>query len=120
MVYYAMYRSRFEQTFAEDMTKNSVEFEYESMVIPYLKEHTYTPDFILPNGVIIECKGFWRSADRTKHRLIREQHPTLDIRFVFQNAKNKLAKKSKTTYADYCDRKGWLWAEGLLPLKWLT
>jgi hypothetical protein len=113
------YRSKLELRFAEDLTKHGIKFDYETMTIPYLKEHTYTPDFILPNGVIIETKGFWRSADRTKHKLIREQHPTLDIRFVFQNAKNKLAKKSKTTYAEYCDRKGWLWAEGLLPLKWL-
>jgi hypothetical protein len=113
------YRSGLELKFALDLEKNGIKFNYESIKIPYLKQHTYTPDFVLPNGIIIETKGRWVSSDRTKHKLVREQHPELDIRFIFQRAKNKLAKKSKTTYAEYCDRKGWLWAEGLLPLKWL-
>ena len=113
------YRSKFEEKFARELESLGVDFGYESMTIPYLKEHTYTPDFVLPNGIIIENKGFWRSSDRTKHKLIREQHPELDIRFIFQNARNKLSKKSKTTYADYCNRRGWIWAEGGLPLSWL-
>ena len=33
-------------------------------------------------------------ADRKKHLLIKEQHPELDIRFVFSRAGNKLSSKS--------------------------
>lgn len=35
-------------------------------------------------------------------KLVIEQHPDKDIRFVFQNPNAKIAKGSKTTYADWC------------------
>ena len=63
-------------------------------------------DFILPNGIIIEAKGQFVSSDRSKHKLIKEQHPDLDIRFVFSNSRTRIGKKSKTTYAMWCDRFG--------------
>ena len=58
---------------------------------------TYTPDFELPNGIIIESKGRFVAADRKKHLLVQKQHPELDIRFVFSNSKAKISKGSKTT-----------------------
>ena len=39
--------------------------------------HTYTPDFILPNGILIEAKGLFETADRKKHLLIKKQYPQL-------------------------------------------
>ena len=33
---------------------------------------TYTPDFVLPNGVIIETKGRFVAADRRKHLEIKK------------------------------------------------
>ncbi len=80
--------------------------------------HTYTPDFILPNGIIIEAKGLFETADRKKHLLIKEQYPHLDIRFVFQNPKNTLYKGSKTTYADWCQKYGYQYATKLIPASW--
>ncbi len=71
-----------------------------------MKQATYTPDFILPNGIIIETKGLWTSEDRTKHLLIREQHPELDVRLCFQNARKKIRKGTQTTYAMWCGKKG--------------
>ena len=53
---------------------------------------TYTPDFVLPNGIILETKGQFISDDRRKHKLIKQQHPDLDIRFVFTNSKSKLSR----------------------------
>ena len=113
------YKSGLERSFARDLTALGVSFEYEAVDVPYWQERTYTPDFWLPNNILIETKGYWTSADRTKHKLVREQHPELDIRFVFQRASNRLSKKSKTSYADYCDRMGWKWAEMTIPRKWL-
>ena len=52
-----------------------------------LKEHQNSPNpilFRLDNGIIIETKGAFNSADRKKHKLIKEQHPELDIRFMFE------------------------------------
>ena len=79
----------------------------------------YTPDFIFPNGIIIETKGRFVAADRRKHLEIQKQHPEKDIRFVFSNAKNKLNKGSKTTYAMWCEQKGFKWAEKSIPEEWI-
>ena len=55
------------------------------------------------NSFIVEAKGVFNSQDRKKHRLIKEQHPKLDIRFIFSNSKTKIGKKSQTTYAKWCE-----------------
>lgn len=44
--------------------------------------------------------------DMKKHLLIKEQHPDLDIRFVFQNPNSTNSKRTKTTYANWCDKHG--------------
>jgi hypothetical protein len=95
-------------------------FDYETLKLKYTRECVYTPDFILPNGVIIEAKGYWLPADRTKHLRVRECNPEMDIRFCFQNAHNTLNKKSKTTYGDWCDKHGFLWAHKTIPKEWIT
>jgi hypothetical protein len=76
-------------------------------------------DFELPNGILIETKGRFKPADRTKHLLIKQQHPELDIRFVFSNSHNTLSKKSSTTYADWCDKHGFKWADKQIPRSWI-
>jgi hypothetical protein len=113
------YRSRFERNFAKDLSKLGVKFTYETDRIPYLKEATYTPDFKIGN-MYIETKGRFISSDRTKHLRIKEQHPELDIRFIFINSKNKLYKGSKTNYGEWCDKHGFLWADKTIPKEWLT
>ena len=92
------FRSKFEKNTALSLKREGVEFEYETLKISYTKLATYTPDFIFPNGVIIEAKGFFKPSDRTKHILISQQ-TDYDIRFLFQNAYNRLTKNSNTTYA---------------------
>lgn len=79
----------------------------------------YTPDFILPNGIVVETKGRFVTADRQKHKLIKEQHPDLDLRFVFSNPKDKIGKKSATTYAMWCERLGLKYAAKLIPVEWI-
>ena len=59
------------------------------------------------------------TEDRTKHRLIREQYPHLDIRFVFSNANTKIGKKSATTYGLWCQRLGILYATRSIPQAWI-
>jgi len=92
------------------------------MAIKYTKpvtNHTYTPDFVLPNGIIIEAKGLFSSADRKKHLYVQEQHPLLDIRFVFSNAHSRLYKGSKTRYGDWCIKHGFQFADKLIPIAWI-
>ena len=116
------YRSGFEHKVADQLKESKTEFEYETTVIDHIKpetHHKYTVDFTLPNGILVETKGRWVLEDRKKHMLIKQQHPELDIRIVFQNPRGKIRKGSKTTYADYCDKNGILWAEEEIPTDWL-
>ena len=64
------------------------------------------PDFVLPNGVVLETKGYWRPEDRRKVRQVIAENPGIDLRMVFQDPYKKIVKKSKTTYAKWCSRYG--------------
>jgi hypothetical protein len=112
------YRSKFEKNIALSLKREGVDFEYETLKINYTKFAVYTPDFIFPNGVIIEAKGFFKPSDRTKHILIRDQTPH-DIRFLFQNAYQRLNKNSNTTYGEWCDRNGFMWCHKRIPEEWM-
>ena len=114
------YRSGFEAKLAHQLQRGGVSFQYETLKLEYTKTATYTPDFILPNGIIIEAKGVWTVEDRTKHLLVREQHPHLDIRLVFMNASNKIRKGSDTTYAKWCEKKNIKYANKQIPKSWLS
>jgi hypothetical protein len=116
------YRSGFEHKVSDQLKENKIKFEYETTIIPYIKpetKHTYTIDFTLPNGILVETKGRWVLEDRKKHLLIKKQHPELDIRMVFQSSKTKIRKGSKTTYAMFCDKHDIPWAEKIIPESWL-
>tara|TARA_R110000765_G_scaffold39588_3_gene86076 strand:- start:2439 stop:2834 length:396 start_codon:yes stop_codon:yes gene_type:complete len=115
------YRSGLEDDISEQLRKLDVPFKYEELKIKYQvnETRTYTPDFELPNGIIIESKGRFVSADRKKHLKVKEQYPKLDIRFVFSNSRGKINKGSKTTYAMWCDKYGFKYADKEIPEKWL-
>ena len=115
------YRSNFEVDFASDLIKRGLEFSYEPDNYTYIPKPTvYTPDFYIPEyNFYVETKGFFMSEDRTKHLTFREQHPNIDIRFVFSNSKNKLRKGAKTTYGEWCDRNGFLYSDRVIDENWL-
>lgn len=115
------YRSGLEDVISEDLKKRGVDFGYETVKIKWqlIESKTYTPDFILPNGIIIESKGRFVLDDRKKHLKVREQNPELDIRFVFSNSRNKIRKGSKTTYAMWCEKNNFLYADKRIPDEWI-
>jgi hypothetical protein len=115
------FRSGLEEKVGEQLKKlyGSVEYETEKIKYTINEVRTYTPDFKLPNGIIIETKGRFTPDDRKKHLLIKEQYPDLDIRFVFSNSNNKIRKGSKTSYADWCSKNGFLYTDKLIPEEWL-
>lgn len=116
------WRSGLEEDVAKALTEAGIPFTYEETKIKYIKpasEHQYTPDFVLDNGIIVETKGRFLVSDRQKHMLIRRQHPEYDIRFVFSNSKQKLSKTSRTTYAMWCDKYGFKYADKEIPQSWL-
>ena len=116
------YRSGLESKVSAQLSEAGVDFEYETFKIEYQVNETrkYTPDFRLPNGIIVETKGRFVAADRKKHLLVQQQHPDLDIRFVFTNSKAKLNKGAKSTYADWCQKHGFLFADKTIPEEWLN
>ena len=116
------YRSGLEDRISDQLKGLSVSFKYEEFKIKYEVHEirTYTPDFELPNGIIVESKGRFVAADRKKHLLVKKQHPELDIRFVFSNSRNKITKGSKTSYADWCNKNGFIYADKLIPEEWVT
>jgi hypothetical protein len=115
------YRSGLEDKVSKQLQESGVSFEYETLKIQYEVNETrrYTPDFILPNGIIIETKGRFVAADRKKHLLIQQQHSHLDIRFVFSNSRAKLSKGAKSTYAEWCEKHNFLYADKEIPQEWL-
>lgn len=115
------YRSGLEDNISKQLKRLKVPVKYEEMKIKYEvhEVRTYTPDFELPNGIIIESKGRFTVADRKKHLLIKKQFPDLDIRFVFSNSRAKINKGSKTTYGMWCDKHGFTYADKLIPKEWI-
>ena len=117
------------------LTKRGVDWCYEKSSFPweerlpraYCKEcdtkicyvaRSYTPDFFLNNGVIFEVKGRFTSKDRKIAAAMKEQHPALDIRMVFDK-NDWLNKAHKNRYGDWCDSKGILWCAGFPPEDWI-
>jgi|TARA_R100000008_G_scaffold35865_1_gene20437 hypothetical protein len=115
------YKSRFERRFAADLKQRRIVFDYEKHKFSYQpKIKTYTPDFYMPEfDLFVETKGFFNVADRVKHLLIKEQHPDVDIRFIFMNPFTKINRKSSTTYASWCEEHGFQFAEERIPKEWI-
>ena len=87
------FRSGLEEKVAGLLEGLGVSYEYESTKVPYTIQHTYLPDFVLPNYVHLETKGYWDAADRRKVLAVRRDNPELDLRMVFQSPFNKISKK---------------------------
>lgn len=115
------YRSGLEEKIAAQIESKGLQVDYEtpeSRISYQKKPSTYTPDFVLPNGIIIESKGRFLASDRTKHLLIQKQYPEKDIRFVFSNSRQKLSKGAKSTYGEWCVKHGFKYADKLIPEEW--
>ena len=116
------FRSGLEEDNARLLQTLGVPVSFETTKVSYLipeTKHTYTPDFTLPNGVLIETKGKLEPRDRAKHLFVKHQNPHLDIRFVFQRPNDPINKGSRTTYAMWCNKNGFKWATRRIPEEWV-
>ena len=98
---------------------------YETDVLEYVKPQRtskYHPDFKIfrkdGSFFYVETKGRFVTADRQKHVLLRDQRKE-EIRFVFSNSRAKISKTSKTTYAMWCEKHGFKYADKSIPAAWL-
>tara|TARA_R110000803_G_scaffold59522_5_gene118230 strand:+ start:13106 stop:13537 length:432 start_codon:yes stop_codon:yes gene_type:complete len=116
------HKSGLETRIDEQLKSQNIDGEYEKHEFGYTipaTNHTYKPDFRLPNGIFIESKGWFLPDDRKKHLLIKEQNPDVDLRFVLQSPNGKIYKGSKTTYAQWCEKHGFIWAKKEIPQDWI-
>ena len=133
----AGFRSGLELDAANLMTKLGVEWEYESMKLPYkmqttkrnqccgncgstdiMVETTYTPDFIFHDkNVIYEFKGRWTLTDRKKIIAVQQQNPSWLIVMVFQDPKIKVSKLH--SYGSWCDKNNIKWFANSNKSKWI-
>ena len=118
------FRSKSEEIVYNYLLDLNIRVRYEEDKINYtwLEYKTYVPDFILPNGIILEVKGRFVLEDRKKHLFIQEQKPDLDIRFIFDNPNNKLYKNGKMTYGKWCEKHDFLYCKRKdgIPDEWLN
>lgn len=125
------YKSKLEESVAKQLGNNaSYEPHWHEYTIPE-SVHRYTPDFLVSRSdyveFYIECKGggpMYGLTPETKQKmlLMKEQYPTMDIRFVFENAKLKTGNgrgKKKVTYGEWAEINGFPWSEKVVPESWL-
>ena len=102
-------RSKLEERFESILKDFDVPYEYEVTKIDYIipeSSHTYTVDWTVLNGKLIETKGYLSDhSERRKYVLLKEQHPDLDLRFVFDNP-NKLCGGTKMSHAKWAEKYG--------------
>ena len=115
------FRSKLEENIANLLEGLGVSYQYESEKLGYTIEHNYTPDFVLPNYKYLEAKGYWSPEDRRKILNVKKSNPEIDLRMIFQAPYNTISKKSKTTYAKWCERHEIPWTSYHdIPIEWLV
>jgi hypothetical protein len=106
-----------------NLKNRGVAYEYEPCKLPYTVTRNYTPDLKI-GETYIEVKGYFRQDAQRKMRNMKEQHPELDIRFLFQRANSPVqgAKKrkdgTKMTCGEWADKHNFIWAEEIIPDDW--
>src|SRR5574343_837617 len=105
-------RSKLELKFEEIIKEFDVAYDYEVTKIPYTipeSNHNYTVDWTFINGLLVETKGYLSDhKERYKYVLLKQQHPDLDLRFVFDNP-NKLCGGTKQTHGAWATKYGFKW-----------
>lgn len=111
-------KSGFERKISVQLKQSGMGFTYETLKLPYVLNGTYSPDFILDNGIIIETKGYMDRDAKRKMEAVKRQYPDLDLRILFMDASKKMPN-SKQTHGAWASKMGYVWAEGEVPREWL-
>jgi len=129
------YASKFETDIAKQLYNAKMKFEYEKEAVSYFfpvpnavcrecectdvgQWKTYTPDFFLANGIVLEAKG--KLTVDMRNRLIAAivSNPWLDLRLVFQYD-NKLTRNAKMRYSEWATKNNIPWTVKEIPTEWL-
>ena len=113
------YRTWYEVEIAK--VNKDLRYEPKDSVLEWTSKilHKYTPDFVLPNGVLVEAKGWFRPKEQEKYLSLKANYKELDLRFLFQKPHQKLPRAKRMTYAKWADKHKFIWAEGpYIPKEW--
>lgn len=114
------FKSKFEQAVSKVLGKRA---KYEPDKLSFTQpavERTYIPDWKIGETTYIETKGKLDLETRKKMVWVKEQYPHYTFYLLFQNAFNRINKRSNTTYADWAERNGFEWAHwpNGIPEEW--
>jgi hypothetical protein len=133
----AAFRSSLERKVADQLDDAGVSYGHESQWLRYTvpqREAKYLPDFTINDtNILIEAKGRFGGGnprfkqpttdgakERQKLILLKEQHPGLEIRIVFERASTKIYKGSPTSYGKWATDHGFKWSDkGIVPPEWI-
>lgn len=100
--------------------KFGYDIEYEPEALEYAVVKNYFPDFKLSfrNGacIYIEYKGYLRRDDERKLLAVKQQHPDIDLRIVFQRDNRLTGRRMR--YSDWAIKHGFRYAIGEVPSHW--
>ena len=113
------FRNQFEERLGSFLDDRRIAYEYETLILGYTLEGKYKPDFILPNGIIIEAKGFFRTHAQRALKAVKKKHPKLDIRFVFYNQNQKVQGSNLKCY-EWAVKYKFKFADKNIPEEWIT
>lgn len=110
-----VFKSKLEERVWAVLTKEFPSTKYEPDKFKYLQpavDRTYTPDFKTGRKkVYLEAKGKLDLETRKKMLWFKDSNPDIRVIFLFQNADNKLTKRSKTTYSEWAEANGFEWLD---------
>ena len=113
------FRNQFEERLGSFLDDRRIAYEYETLILGYTLEGKYKPDFILPNGIIIEAKGFFRTHAQRALKAVKKEHPKLDIRLVFYNQNQKVQGSNLKCY-EWAVKYKFKFANGSIPEALIT
>lgn len=113
------FKSGLEKDVVDYLVSKGVDARYEEYAIDFVqpeKKRKYTPDVFVYNSkgelrYVIETKGRLTVEDRQKMQWVRDQHPDVEFRLLFQNDGAKLSKQSKTTYGKWSAKAKFLYSK---------
>lgn len=115
LTYLPQFKSKLEERVWATLREHFPTTKYEPEKYKYIQPEatrTYTPDFKTGRRKIyLEAKGKLDLETRKKMIWFKESNPDIRIIFLFQNADNKLTKRSKTTYSEWAEANGFEWLD---------
>ena len=133
------FRSRSEKRAADQLRALNIKYRFERTRVEYVKpkgtvicpncgpvsgqlKKYYLPDFELSNGVFIEVKGRFTSADRIKLKTVKKQHPNMVLCLLFDSDRLLESRRpgvQRPRYGEWANANGIPWAVKIIPDAWL-